>query len=398
MTVNNQRRMHRSSSLVLCLVAFASACGARSSDTNDSKIDSTANDGGAESGNWRSDAGANGSGGPNGNDHAVGVDPSGTSNSPGVAAPGTGVTAPPSVNIPPTGVTAPGVTSPPATATVTPVPTTPPTGGMEPAPIGEGETCPSGTDYPYLDNTETGFSGVIGFAAWGDGVTSMCLRQEPGRVCAYGVAVPGGADYSNWGAGFSLTLTPNMDEGRDLRDLGIFGVRVGFSQIAGRNVRLMATRANDPNLDFPSNYSNNAFYLGGSSPREFITDTQLIAGLGDFTLPSWTMIMADGAPATGQMLDPRQVSTLQVTVVNNPNDEVVNYSYCVDDLAFIDAAGAEVPLPTYEAPDAGVDQPDQTDLPDQADQTPQPDLPEPPDAGPPAVSDAGATVIVDDAG
>jgi hypothetical protein len=221
-------------------------------------------------------------------------------------------------------------------------------------------------DYPSLDNVEAGFDGVFGFAAWGDSVTTLCLRQEPGRICAYGVAGSSGDDYLLWGAGFSLTLTPSLSEGRDLNALGIVGVQVELSGVAGRDVRLMATQANDPDLGEGPNYADNAFVFGGTSPRGFDSDVMLSLSLGDFTLPAWTQLVDEsGNPREGQTLDLRNVSTLQFMVINNPNDSVANYSFCVNDFTFIDVSGEEVPLPDYVAPDAGVAEPE-VDLPAEA--------------------------------
>jgi hypothetical protein len=156
-----------------------------------------------------------------------------------------------------------------------------------------------------------------------------------------------------WGAGFSIALTPSLSEGRNLNALGIHGVRLGLSQVAGRRLRVMATQADDPRLGDAPNYLDNAFVFGGSRAREFSSDQSVILSLGDFALPAWTSIVdEDGAPRVGQMINPLKVSTFQVMVINDPNDGVANYSFCLDDFAFIDAGG-EVVLLNDVAPDAG---------------------------------------------
>lgn len=357
--------MLRHSSLILCLAVFANGCGARASDSDaantvsfSTNTVSFSNGAGGPGLDSPSDAGTSGA---HSGEILVGTRPEGGNN--------------------PVGPTDGSMSS----NTNTPSTTMPPTGVATPfgsAPIGIGEMCPSGTEYPYLDNVEAGFNGVLGFAAWGDTVTTLCLQQEPGRICAHGLAGSSGDEYAMWGAGFSITLTPSLSEGRNLNALGIHGVRLGLSQVAGRPLRVMATQADDPRLDDDHNYSDNAFIFGGSSPREFSSSQTPILGLGDFTLPSWTGVVDDiGTPRVGQAINPRKVSTLQVMVVNNPKDGIANYNFCIDDVAFIDAGGEDVQLPTYVAPDAAVELPGQGDLPESPDETT--------DAGSSLVSDAG---------
>lgn len=390
--------MKRSATFTFALTGLLAACGARSNALDDARSGSAASD------DPSADAGQ--ALGPNGEETSGGKghDPKdpGEIRDPNASDPDDETGGMDSLT--------PGSTAPAVTTSIIPTddevimpPDNPVIVSMPPsgsdAPIVTPPDC-DGTAYPTIENIDMLFPGVLAFTTWGDGVTSLCIQQEPGRVCVSGTAGSSKGevnDYEYWGAGFSIVLTPDVSTGLDLSAAGIALVKLALTNVAGRPVRVMATQTNDPALPPEANYDQNAFVWGGSSPKNTTADSVLTIALSEFKLPAWTQVLDDmGSPNSGAILDATRATSLQVMVVNNPPDEVERYSFCVEELQWLDAAGAPLPLPEplVTEVDAGTPATDDQDPPDQPDEPPQV---EPVDAGPPTVSDAGAPAV-DDAG
>jgi hypothetical protein len=65
--------------------------------------------------------------------------------------------------------------------------------------------------------------------------------------------------------------------------------------------------------------------------------------------------MVGGAAASGQVLDASKIHSLQIQIANNPTDTAEAYSFCVENLEWLDAAGAVVAVTKVTPPPAGSD-------------------------------------------
>lgn len=389
--------MKRCATFTFALTGLLAACGARSNALDDARSGSAASDDqGQDAGQALSPNGEGTSGGKGQDSKGTGETRDPNASDPDDEAGGMDSVTPGTTGMPTTtsdiSTDAPDVIMPDNPVIIS----MPPSGSD--APIITPPDC-DGTAYPTIENTDMLFPGVLAFATWGDGVTSLCIQQEPGRVCVSGTAGSSKSDlndYEYWGAGFSIVLTPDVSTGLDLSAAGIALVKLTLTDVAGRPVRVMATQANDPALPPEANYDQNAFIWGGSSPKNIKTDSVLTIALSDFKLPAWTQVLDDmGSPNSGAILDARQATSLQVMAPNNPTDEVEPYGFCVEELQWLDAAGAPLPLPEplVTQVDAGTAPTDEQDLPDQPDQAPH--VEPPVDAGQPAADDAGAPAVSD---
>lgn len=189
-------------------------------------------------------------------------------------------------------------------------------------------------------NEPAAFPGVRNLYFYGDGVTTACVTHNQGQVCVEGNA-PGSSDgsdeFKNWGMGLGMYLATSVPF--DATGQGISKVRFSVTNVAGRSVRIAITQIPDPNItDDSLNYQNNAFVYGGSHHNDVASDVVVTAALADFALPDWThFVDASGEPAVGLALDPTQLASLQVQIVNGVDDRTRMYSYCVGDLQWLDS-------------------------------------------------------------
>jgi len=126
---------------------------------------------------------------------------------------------------------------------------------------------------------------------------------------------------------------------------GIDAVRFAVTDVAGRDLRVAITQLPDPAISDESlNYQNNAFVLGGSQVRDVASDSVVTARFEDFGLPPWTQFVdpETGEPAVGKPLDPSQIASLQIQLVNDVDDPARMFTYCVSEVEWLDIDGNPV--------------------------------------------------------
>jgi hypothetical protein len=79
---------------------------------------------------------------------------------------------------------------------------------------------------------------------------------------------------------------------------------------------------------------------------------ELVVPFSDFALPAWTLLHPS-LGSEGSAPDPSRLHSVQFQIINNPGDLPTPYSFCVSELAWLDAAGAPVEIGT--APVVSVD-------------------------------------------
>jgi hypothetical protein len=219
------------------------------------------------------------------------------------------------------------------------------------------------TDYGSLDSANEDarlpFQSTFFF---GDGVTTACTDLAPGQLCLFGEAVSsalGENMYANWGAGVGLVVAELDANGEvvapfDATAQGISGFSLRVSQVAGRAVRVLFTEVDSPDVsDASKNFFANAFVWGGSVPMTVSTSGEIAVSFSEFALPNWTVI-DESLGTAGDPLDPSRLHSLQLQISNSPADVEVPYSFCVSDLAWLDA-GTVDPGPDVDELDGGAD-------------------------------------------
>lgn len=203
------------------------------------------------------------------------------------------------------------------------------------------------TEYDALSiNEPADFPGVRNIYFYGDGVTTACVTQNRGQICIEGnapVSSDGVDEFKNWGMGLGMYLATSVPF--DAAAQGIAKVRFSLTNVVGRSVRIALTQTPDPNItDDSLNYQNNAFVYGGSEVNDVASDMVVTAALGDFALPPWTHVSDPSTSelAVGQVLNPAQLASLQVQIVNGLGEPAKMYSYCVSDVQWLDANDAKV--------------------------------------------------------
>lgn len=198
-------------------------------------------------------------------------------------------------------------------------------------------------------NEPASFPGVRNIYFYGDDVTTACVTHNQDKLCIEGnapVSSDGTDDFKNWGMGLGMYLATTVPF--DAASQGIAKVRFALTNVVGRSVRIAITQVPDPNItDDSLNYQNNAFVYGGSEVNDVASDTLVTATLADFALPAWTHVVSPetGELAVGSGLDPAQLASLQVQIVNGLEDSARMYSYCVGSLEWLDANGSPI-VPT----------------------------------------------------
>lgn len=211
------------------------------------------------------------------------------------------------------------------------------------------------TEYDALSiNEPAELPGVRNVYFYGDGVTTACVTHTRDQVCIEGNArssSDGMDEFKYWGVGLGMYLATAVPF--DAKSQGITQVRFSVTNVTGRTVRIALTQVADPSIeDDQLNYPNNAFVYGGSDVNDVTTDTVVTAKLADFTLPNWTRFVDpdSGEPAVGQSLDSSQLASLQIQMVNSPQDTTSMYSYCVSALEWLDDDGMAV-VPSVPEPE-----------------------------------------------
>lgn len=211
------------------------------------------------------------------------------------------------------------------------------------------------TEYDALSiNEPADFPGVRNVYFYGDDVTTACVTHTRDQLCIEGNArsSPDGTDeFKYWGVGLGLYLATAVPF--DAKSQGITQVRFSITNVTGRVVRIALTQVADPAVeDAQLNYPNNAFVYGGSDINDVTKDTIVTADLADFTLPSWTRFInpETGEPAVGKPIDGSQLASLQIQMVNGPQDTTSMYSYCVSALEWLDDYGMAV-VPVVPEPE-----------------------------------------------
>jgi hypothetical protein len=195
----------------------------------------------------------------------------------------------------------------------------------------------------FLDVTEPGFVHLA--APVTDGVsTAMVRHMPPGRFCMSGRLDPG-ATNANWGAILILALSevtrtdgtptgitaPFPAASRHIAQLQFTldpvppaGLGVQFAQVQMANC-----------LDIPACVTTQPFVLmeDGSTPTVIQTAGTVTASLDSFHQPPW------GDPALPFDKDLIAGVQFQPQVVPNV---VLDYDFCVQDVTFLDSAGAAV--------------------------------------------------------
>lgn len=191
------------------------------------------------------------------------------------------------------------------------------------------------------------FPGVRNIYFYGDGVTTACVTHRRDKVCIEGNAPSssdGTDDFQYWGMGLGMYLAVGSAP-FDAPSQGIQSVRFSLTNVTGRSVRIAITQIPDPNItEATQNYPSNAFVYGGSENNDVGADTVVTAPLSEFLLPNWTRFIdpVSQEPAAGQPLDSSQLASLQVQIVNAPNDPPRMFTYCVSQLEWLDANGTPV--------------------------------------------------------
>lgn len=259
----------------------------------------------------------------------------------------------PDTQAPPTAAPTPGF---PTTNTPTAIPTTTPNGIWIQPPVTEPVVSP-----PHAD--ECPFPGVTEQPAvsytYSDGVTTIDLKSAFGSSewCAYGSAGPSGSDYSNWGAGMGGFVGYQTNSGAivpfDASALGAVGIRFSI-YVENSPVRLMLTEVNTPAVPAgSSNYEDNAFVWGGSSPREMDYTGTYEVRFEDFALPAWTTLSDEFQ----RPFDASRVHSFQFMITNDPADAFRDYLFCVTDVQWVDACGNAVAINTAAEVSPVVDDP-----------------------------------------
>lgn len=201
------------------------------------------------------------------------------------------------------------------------------------------------------------FPGVRNIYFYGDGITTACVTHHRDQVCIEGNA-PSSSDgtneYEYWGMGLGMYLAVESTP-FDAVGQGIASVRFALTNVTGRSVRIAMTQIPDPTITEASlNYQNNAFVFGGSEINDVSADTVVTAALSEFLLPNWTHLVdpASGDPAVGQGLDATQLASLQMQIVNGPDDPSRMFTYCISQLEWLDANGTPVVPVTPTASEA----------------------------------------------
>jgi hypothetical protein len=193
------------------------------------------------------------------------------------------------------------------------------------------------TDPCLLTIGEPGF--VRAAAAVTDGVSTATVRHRPGRFCMSGKLDPG-ATNMNWGSVLVLALTERTLTSipapfdAAARDIAQVQFTVDRAPPAGLTVAFGAVQGADC-LVLPDCFTEAQFFLienGGAST--IIDDPGTVtASLATFAQPSW------GDPALP--FDRTLIANVQFGMLPLPG-VVLDYDFCVQDVKFLDATGAEV--------------------------------------------------------
>lgn len=190
---------------------------------------------------------------------------------------------------------------------------------------------------------------------YGDSKTTRSFTQPmPNVLCLEGTAYPsasedGENDYAYWGAGVGLQLAPGAGTTPyDATMDKIAGVTFDITDWAERPVRVQMSQVDDPAItDASTNFQENGFVYGGSSPKSTKANATLTIMFEDFKLPSWTLI-----PEANQgPLDGSKLHSLQIQIASEPKDLEANYKFCITNLKWLDACEQVVGTTTLPAPE-----------------------------------------------
>lgn len=193
------------------------------------------------------------------------------------------------------------------------------------------------TDPCLLTVSEPGF--VRATVPVTDGVSTALVRHTPGRFCMSGKLDPGATDM-NWGSVLVLALTERTLTGIpgpfDAAARGIAQVQFTVDPVplAGVTVAFGAVQRADC-LVLPDCFTATQFFLteDGSTSTVIEDAGTVTASLDSFAQPSW------GDPALP--FDRSLIANFQFGMQQLPG-LVQDYDFCVQDVKFLDATGAEV--------------------------------------------------------
>jgi hypothetical protein len=260
---------------------------------------------------------------------------------------------------PDAGVVGPESETPPPQATSPAQPELPPPSADDSAPPSDAGEQPSDSGLPATETpTEPspralacmnvqdneiesqGLSGVNRILTYGDSSNPDCgqpstyclYHSVPGQVCLAGIAAESGPDYACYGASVLLQVGVVDEQGIpvqtwDAASAGVVGVRFTIEGLTSA-----------PHVRVQLGDASFALVAHGGGTNDLSNNGEHVLWFEDFDAPSWS-------EQPNAVLDHAQLVHLQVHVLT-ASAESRPYDLCLRDLAWIDAAGQPLSIPT----------------------------------------------------